>query len=192
MKYLINFFPLILLVVLGSSCASKYHLIKPQLLELPNSPEILKNGQVKIGLRYNVLKESGNDRYAKKEKNNKVSLITVIIENNSTDTLYFPEDLFVMSQKDTLYILEMEEAYEAIRQDIVERSTGGRAFGEWLFHLPRAISNEIVQTKANQRFADELDEYYLMPCYVAPGVSMTGLLVLDAKQGTPLKFVFVE
>jgi hypothetical protein len=86
----------------------------------------------------------------------------------------------------------MEEAYEAIRQDIVERSTGGRAFGEWLFHLPRAISNEIVQTKANQRFADELDEYYLMPCYVAPGVSMTGLLVLDAKQGTPLKFVFVE
>ncbi|MDB4728160.1 hypothetical protein OAF63_05145 [Saprospiraceae bacterium] len=159
-------------------------------MELTNSSEQLDNGQVKIGARYHVLKEAGNGRYAKQEERFGVSLLAIKIENNSTDTLYFPGNLSVIAQTTALYMLEMDEAYEAIRQDIVERSeTQERTFGEWLLHLPRFITNLILQTKANKKFREELDEYYLLHCYIAPGVTMIGLLGVDVKKDTPLKFV---
>jgi hypothetical protein len=190
MNQLIKYCSFLLFAFWGISCASNYHFIKPQLLELTNSSEKLDNGKVKVGARYHVLKEAGNGRYAKQEERYGVSLIAIKIENNSTDTLYFPGNLSVISPITALYMLEMEEAYEAIRQDIVERSEGQeRTFGEFLLHLPRSVTNLILQTKANKRFREELDEYYLLQCYIEPGVSMIGLLGVDVKKDTPLKFV---
>lgn len=190
MNCLLKYGYFLLLAFLGTSCASNYHFINPPSLELTNSPEKLDNGRVEIGARYHVLKDAGNRRYAQNEMKSRVSLLAVRIENNSTDTLYLPNNIYVEAQKTPLYMLRKEEAYEAIRQDIVERSSGkGRPFGEWVFHLPRAISNGIFQTKANMRFLEELDEFYLLPCYIAPGMSIVGLLVLEVNQDTPLRFV---
>ncbi|MEZ4932580.1 MAG: hypothetical protein R2788_10730 [Saprospiraceae bacterium] len=184
MQYL---FPLIALLVL-TSCASNYHLTEPLTLSF-DQPQDVQNGQAKISYRYNVLKEAGNRKYAKKEKQSGVSLLALRIENVGTDTLFFPGDFYVMAGRDSLYLLTSDEAGEALRQTTAEDSGNGAVEVDApLLNATKDIFNAATQVKANLRFAKELEEFYLFPCLVAPGVSRVGLQAMEVTAGKPLTF----
>lgn len=186
MKYFLS----VLFAVSLLGCAPMYHPIQPLGLRFDTTPAELANGQVSISYRYNVLKESRNRRYAKEERFNGVSLIGIRIDNNSNDTLYFPDDITVFAGRDTLYLLTEWETREIIRQ---RKHTDRDLYLEGdmsdiLFSIGENVINSGIEMKANEHFADELATFYLMPSYIAPGTSTIGLLTVDVKSGTPLVF----
>ncbi len=187
LKYIIIAF----LASFFASCASKYRFIKPLSVQFDTAPDTLASEQVKIAARYHVLKKAHNRKYARKEKRNKLSLLAIRIENDGQDTLYFPEDFYVMAEKDTLYMLNKVEAYDALHQTRSEENSEllvDEGWGTFFVDLVWVVAIGSKEFKANEHFADELDEFYLLPCFVAPGVSTVGLLALEVKKGTPLRF----
>jgi hypothetical protein len=189
MSQLLKTVILLFLVYFCVSCASRYRLIQPFTVDFIDSIDSIQDQQVTIAYRYHVLKDSGNKKYVRKEYDNQVSLLAVRINNDGPDTLFFPENFLVKTKLDTLSMLHMEEAYELLCQTIVEDNDYEvEGLIELLISLPIEINNMIVQPKANKNFNTELEEYYLLPCYIAPGVSMIGLLALDVEKDTPLWF----
>ncbi len=174
----------------ASCAASKYHNIEPKYLKFTDAPDSLANGQVKINAQYNILKASNNRKYSNNEIVNKLSLLAVQIENNSTDTLFLPKDIYVMAGQETLTMHDMETTYQKLQQDYGQYSSD-----EWTnleSELIGGLTNGLIQHKANKQFFQELDKYYLLPSFVAPGATTVGLLGLEVKRGTPLKFGLAE
>lgn len=169
--------------IFASCAASKYKNIEPLQLGFRNTPDTLANGQVKITAKYNVLKASKNRRYARNENTYKMSLLAVQIENKETDTLFLPEDIYVMTEQKTLTMCDMETTYLKLQQNYEQHSWFVLGNG-----LAADITNSLIQHKANKKFFEELDKYYLLPSFVAPGATTIGLLGVKVKSGTPLKF----
>jgi hypothetical protein len=173
-------------------CAAPYHFIEPQLVNFSTaSADTLANRRGEIAWRYHVLADAGNRKYAKKEARSGISLLAVRVRNGSADTVFFPESVLMFAGRDTLQPLTMEAAGEALRQTTAE--DGGQGVVEVEVDAPLAnlavdIFNIATQEKANLRFVKELQEFYLVPSYVAPGQTVAGLLALPVKALTPLRF----
>lgn len=135
-----------------------------------------------------MLREAGNRRYGKKEKRTSVSLLALRIVNDSADTLRFPEEVFIFSGMDTLWPLYLGEVGEALRQTRSEDGGAVEVETGFLISLLEGIATDAVEDKANQKFGEELDEYYLVFSDILPGTAVVGLVALDVKRGTPFRF----
>ncbi len=178
---------MLLAVLVG--CAAKYRPIEPLTVKFDDRADSLANGDILVSWEYDVLKNAGNKKNARKERRHEVSLLAVRVSNFTGDTLFLPENLSVISEKDTLEMLFSDDAYDELRQTIADNSFEGDNYDEgWLIALGIDFYNTAVQTKANLRFAKELDKFYLTPCFVAPGKTTIGLLALPVKKKKPLRF----
>lgn len=185
----ILFFKIMMLSLLLSSCASKYRNLEPTTLKFDQLPDTLKTGNVAFSWKYDVLGSARNRKYARKERWHNVRLLAVRVVNLSADTLFLPENLVVFSEKDTLRMLSADDAYAELRQNIADEPlASGGSVGDWLIEIIIDWRNQRVQKKANGRFSDELDQFYLTPSFVAPGKTTVGLLALPMKKKKPLRF----
>ena len=95
----------------------------------------------------------------------------------------------------------MDEAFDIFIQDnaeVVNELSGALGDGvsinaNWGFVLPLAASipsliNSSVEAKANERFINEMLDYYLVYSKVPPGSTVSGLLALPVETNTPLTF----
>jgi hypothetical protein len=171
-----------------TGCASNYHFIEPLKLDFQQPTDTLTGGLVQITWRYNVLKDAGNRRYARKEKRNRVSLLALRIDNRSADTLRFPEDFLVSTDSVLLEPLLLEEAGEALSQTFVEDNPAADVDAGTTLDFITGLFNTGIQLKANLRFAKEMMEYYLVYSDIMPGSVVVGLVALPVKSGAPLKF----
>ena len=183
------------LAVMGCSCAAGYHPIKPLSTNFNQASQVLEDSTIKINYRYNVLKEARNRRYADNERYSGVSLLAVRIENRSDDTLFFPEDIQILSGLDTVYMLSMQETHAALQQTYFQEEGFiqlGYSWEDVLLSLGVELINISIEVGANKEFAKELDNHYLLPSYVEPGFYTIGLLGLDVPKGTPLRFIYTR
>lgn len=178
----------LLFLIFLSACVAPYRPIDPLTLEYEASPDTLANSPVKVTYQYHVLQEAGNKKYARNERESRVSLLGVLIDNQSADTLLFPENFLIMAGADTLYPLYLDEADEALSR-YHQYDPGTAGFWEWLFiYLIPEISLSAGEAKANKAFRKELDQYYLVFSTIAPGTTVSGLLALPVEKNTLLNF----
>ncbi len=183
-------FLLFLLMVFSTGCAFNYRYIDPldvSFLMLRDETPL----EVEISFKYNVLKEAGNRKYAKTEKRTGVSLLAVRIENNGTDTLYFPEDFGIKLGQEYVFMLTKDETVGVFKRGATSdfgASETGR-LEELFLSLILVFVDAGNRGNMNRRFAKEMDEFYLWPSTIAPGVSTVGLLGVEVEKGTPLLFV---
>jgi hypothetical protein len=152
--------------------------------------DTLWDGKVKISARYDILTETNNKKYARNERQGRITFAAIEIRNNSKDTLYLPEDLCVFGPDGFYYILTKNEAFNAICQsDWDEDPDFQDDLIEDVLIFTIAAANFSKEVKANKLFMDELDKYYLTPCLVAPKTVTIGLLAMDVDKGTPIEFL---
>ncbi|MBK9015012.1 MAG: hypothetical protein IPM82_13580 [Saprospiraceae bacterium] len=189
MKFSVKCLSLAISTILFLGCAGSYQTIKPQQLGYGRSSAVVGKEGIVIAWRYNVLKEAGNNKYARKERRMGVSLVAVNINNKSADTLCFPRDIMVFSEEDTLEVLTLTAAYFALCQDVYERRRGiGMADPSII--MIRDDINRSTQSRANTIFINELFDNYLFQKCIEPGGALKGLICLTVKSGAKLRFVY--
>ncbi len=183
----------IVLALCWAGCAARYHPIQPETVAFAALPDSLAEQTVNFAYRYHVLKDAGNRKYAKKEKRHGISLLALRIVNDGPDTLSFPQDFHVLGPSGPLNILWADMVYDRLLQDkYLSRGNYevplGRGFGDAMINNMGLNIKRSTEQRANELFSQELDDFYLVPCYIAPGVSMVGLVGLKVEQDTYLRF----
>lgn len=100
-------------VLVLSSCASSYRNINPTTLNY-NSHD-LQDG-IGISYKYDVLREKGNKKYAKKELKKNVKLIAVKITNNTDSVINIGKDVAFYSGQNQIFPMEPMIVKESIKQ----------------------------------------------------------------------------
>jgi len=90
-------------ILLLSSCAVSYRTIRPESLKYPSA---VNEDGMQISYKYDVLRSSGNKRYANKEKNRGLQLIAIQLKNQSDTTIRLSRDCDIYA--DNVRVLPME------------------------------------------------------------------------------------
>jgi hypothetical protein len=186
-------FPLGLSIMLITSCASNYKLIKPESLEFHN--QTTTDG-IDFSYHYDVLNETHNKKYAKHEIKNQVRLVAVKITNHTGHDINPMSDALFVINKMTVYPLDQKLARDQMKQGVpiyllyllfspitlntnsanADGTTNSNSFPAGLIIGPGlTAANMIVAGSANKQFTDELDTYSLYK-QLKNGQTMYGLV----------------
>jgi len=100
-------------VIFLSGCAATYKPISPLTLNY-NSQE-LQDG-IEFSYKYDVLREKGNKKYARKEDKKGVKLIAVKLTNNTDAVINVGKDVAFYTGQNQLFPMEPLEIKESIKQ----------------------------------------------------------------------------
>lgn len=195
----ISFFKSLLLFLLFTGCATSYRHIEPQQMVYQVAPDTLHECNVEITYRYNILENASNRKYVRMEKRSGISLLAVRIANYGHDTLFIPDDILIEARQSCVFPLDMDEAIDVFIQDesaFVNEVSGAaniQVNAGWGWVIPIAVSipsmiNASIETKANNRFINEMLDYYLVESSIPPGSTVSGLIALPVVPNTPLTF----
>lgn len=180
---------IILSTVLLYSCAKVYNPINPQDLEYVLHSNV---DNVKLSYKYDVLREKGNKRMAKKESKYNLKIIAVEIKNNSDSAITIGKDVqfvadnvfvFPMEPIDIKYYLNQPTAaylpgllasilyLKILYNDYVNIFPIGA-----LISVPYVIDNMLTSNKANKKFAKELELNNVIKTEILPGQTIYGLI----------------
>jgi hypothetical protein len=189
MKKLLSQTLFLLFALMASGCASSYTTINPRGINY--SAYDLQPG-VSFSYKYDVLREKGNKKYAKKENNKNIKLIAVKITNQTDSVLNVSRDLVFysgnrqvnpiepMTIKNTLkqtvpiyllYLLLTPLHLNVYNENTVESYSIGLFVGPGL-----TIGNMAVAGTANNKMYAELMEYDIMDKEIPIGGTIYGLM----------------
>lgn len=185
-----NFILCFVILALLANCSPKYHRIEPLKVQFDRSEHLANAKEVYIAYRYHVLREARNRNYAAAEQRHDIQLIAIKVENQSSDTLYFPDDFYLIAHSDTLALLSMTEAFEVLNQTIVIGANDSNVESNTpVIGVIGEVFDVFGQIKSGKRFQKELNEFYLAPCRIDPGNSTVGLLAIKVQKSPPLHFL---
>src|SRR5690606_13907455 len=78
----------------------------------------LTNHNVDFSYKYDVLRERGNKKYAKKEFSNGVKIVAVKITNNANQSFVFGQHLKIHSNGNPVNLLEPQLMYKELKQGV--------------------------------------------------------------------------
>ena len=110
-----NIAKLLAIVLLLSSCASGYNLIRPDRMNYQTN---LSNQDIEFSYKYGVLNERGNKKYAKKESAKDTRVVAVKKTNNSAQPFVFGEDLKIHSNGSPVNLLEPKHIHQNLKQGV--------------------------------------------------------------------------
>ena len=100
-------------VIFFSGCAATYRSINPPTLNY-NSHDL--HAGVSLSYKYDVLREKGNKKYAKKETRNGVKLIAIKVTNYTDTVVNIGKDFAFFSGQNQIYPMEPMATKESIKQ----------------------------------------------------------------------------
>ena len=177
------------ILLLCLSCASTYKNIDPETLGYSTYSE--EDG-IRFSYQTNVLQNSGNRKYVKKENRSGVSVLAVKITNNTPESIIFNEDVVLQSGMNTYGLLTPDQISSVIKQNsasyllflllipmkLTVSNNGetseysiGYAVGPGI-----ALGNLAMAAKANSNFNNELMEYSLINKEIRSGETVYGLV----------------
>lgn len=162
-----------------------------------------KYDAVEISYRYDVLKERGNKKMAKKELNGDVKIIALKITNNSDSDINIGRDMEFYSGITPIYPLEPKVIKDYVKQSILGYSFyflgffggstvtfNGRVVSEFPFNKiifsAIAIGNMLVAAKANNDLVKELKKYEIMDKDIQPGETIYGIIGIKDRTFIPI------
>lgn len=195
-----NYFPIFILIVLLSSCASKYNFIQdPQ--RNYTSFTTSENG-IKTWYEPHVLVAVENKKQARKETKNNISVVAVKIENGLGKTLipgqncrFYQEDLplYLFNTAESFKLLKQKWPYHLFYLGLTPFSGtlmigGFYAAGPVGIVLGPGLSlyNSLKASKANKRLMADLKNNSLLNREIKPGETVSGIIVFDGQITRPI------
>jgi hypothetical protein len=186
------------------SCATSYKQIQPSTLTYSGSSS---EGGVTLGYRYDVLREKGNKKYAKRESLRGIRVIAVKIANNSSTALTIGQNCSLMSAVGPVSIVDPSVVHVQLKQGVpiyllyllmtplqfnVTRSSGNSVETSstpigFVLGPALAIGNMAAAGGANQNFLRELEKYNLANKTINPGETVYGLIGIRDIGVNPLR-----
>jgi len=202
---IVNTIAILIVFIFPCSCASTYKPINPPLNYY--STKELQDG-ISLSYKYEVLREYGNKKYAKKEFKKGLKVVAVKITNNTDTTIFIGQDVGIYSGENQLRLIDPMAIKNTIKQSVVaylpylllsfltlnvttETSSDtypiGLAIGPGI-----TIGNMAVSSSANNRLFDELVKYNLINKAVASGETVYGIIGIQTNQFLPLTMRFID
>ena len=179
------------------SCAGSYH---PVLVGNLNYESAASGDNVEMHYKYDVLRQSGNKKYAKKEIAKNIRVIAVQFPNMSDRPVNFSEDVEIYSGSRTIIPLPPELARKELKQIaplhllwcllwINISKCDGYDCSSTLLPVGPAIGlfNMLKASGANKNLLAELTRYNMLNKTIAPGETLNGLRTIAAESGQPLQ-----
>jgi hypothetical protein len=188
---LFNSFPVIVVAVIISSCAGSYKPIVPSRLSYGSVSE--SNG-MSYAYRHNILTESGNKKYAKREAKGSLKLMAIEITNTTDRTINFNRDIKMYMGDRQVLPVEPSIVYQQLRQRsglymlwslfwvvFTKCDDDGNCSSTPLpVGLVIGIGNTAAASGANQKFMDELNATDLLTKEIKPGETVKGLIGISS------------
>lgn len=176
-----------------SGCAASYKSIYPVSLNYDSHQS--KNG-VELSYKYDVLRQNGNKKYAKKENKKGVKLVAVKITNNSQSVVNIGKNLTLYSGNNQIRPMEPLVIKESIKQIVpgylpyllltfvnltTTKSQNGtieqNVIPVGLILGPGiTLGNMLIAGDANAKLLDELKLYNLIGRDIKPGETVYGII----------------
>lgn len=185
-------------LLLFSSCAGGYELVKPQHIVYETTQAL---SDITISYKYNVLEDYGNKKYAKKERKKGLQLVALKVVNHSSDTLVFSRDIQIFANKDYIIPIESEVMFKQFKQHpfmhllyslIWVNFSNGDQYQSRSIPVPVGlfigVGNLGIAASANKKFMRELYEFKVLHRKIAPGETAFGLFGMRDMSYAPLSF----
>ncbi len=188
-KVIINLLVTSLIATLLSGCASSYKPINVTSVNFNASEK--KNG-VEFSYKYDVLREAGNKKMAKKESNSSKKVVAIKITNNSDTNLVIGKDLFLYAGQNKLTPVSPLEMKSSIKQNVagylpyalltLMKLTITKNFDTKVYNIGYiigpliTIGNMGTANGSNKRFAKNLSEYDVFNKEIKKGETFYGLM----------------
>lgn len=189
------------LAVFVCGCASSYHSISPQ-TNYFNATETTE--AFEFSYRYNVLKEKGNKKYAKKEDKKGLRVVAVKITNTTGHPIKFPEDIALQAGNQDIRLLEPEFIHSKLKQGVpiyllyllftpmklyTNSSNGDHNSYDIGYLLGPGLTglNMGIAASANNKFKEELLTYSLANRVIEDGETVYGIIGFQDFGYAPLK-----
>jgi hypothetical protein len=180
----------LLIVFVLSSCASGYRPINPKGRTFGSAVE--SNG-IRYSTWNNILSDSGNKKYAKKETKKPVKLVALEITNTSDQPINFGRDVNIYMGDRLVQPVEPSVVYDQLRQRAGLYMlwsffclTYTKCEGEDCSAVPIplgviiGIGNASVAGSANKKFMAELAATNILTKVIAPGETVKGLIGISS------------
>jgi hypothetical protein len=205
MKKLLLKTTILISIIYFGGCASGYRRINPEAVYFATHD--LQDG-ISLSYKYDVLREKGNRKYAKKEFKRGLKLVAVKVTNNTDTTIHIGQDVAFFSGQNQLMLLDPLVIKSSIKQIVpgylpyllftflrfnvyTETSYSsypiGLALGPGL-----TFGNMAVSGTANKNLLDELIRYSLFNKAVTKGETVYGIIGLRSNEYLPLSIKFVN
>ena len=197
MKKTTRLLTLLSVIILFSSCASKFRALKPETQEFSH---VIDTGDLLIEYNPNLLKYSKNKKIQKKADKKHISLIIAKFTNKSSNPIDIPKDIVFNND-----ILNTDYSYKKLKQKpwtyyialisagfnfSSEGSSG--SIGINPLALIYSIPNSIIASVANKKMKKELNNYSLENKILAPNESKYGLITFDNSNNSVLNIETVK
>ena len=188
------------IIYLLTSCASSYTLIHPQIVYYT---DVSIADSVSFAYRYDVLSESNNWKYAKKERRENLKVLVIKIVNNSKTTLGFKDNIQLYSGEKQITLLDNKDVYDELKQSVpsfilyllltpihklsVNFDGPANIFPVGYIVGPVLTGYNVVKaTHANAQFSYELIKYNIVNQKIAPDDTVYGIICFEAHDNVPL------
>lgn len=188
---------LLSLVVLISNCAGSYRPIAPHSLTYPVSEE--RDG-LKYSYRFNVLADTGNKKYAKKEQKRALRVVAMKLENNTGRTLNFKRDIDIYMGNQVVLPMEAGQAQQTLKQPaalyllwtpLIVFTDDCDATGCDRTVLPVGpaigVANTVIASSANKKLGTEMAIYDMLNKTIADGETVHGLIAINTTMTSPIE-----
>lgn len=189
MRTLISIFFALIFLIIFPGCAGIYKPINPSTI---NYAFVDQEDGVAISYKYDVLREKGNKKYAKKEYKKGIKLIAVKITNNTDNVINVGKDLAFFSGQKQMSLMDPMTIKETIKQIVpgylpylllslttlnITKGTITDSYRIGLLIGPGlAIGNMSVAGTSNKNLLNELTEYNLINKEIQKGETVFGII----------------
>jgi len=185
--------------VLLSGCAMYYRPINPSKLNYKN---INTQNGIELAYKYDVLQESGNKKYSKKEFKSDINLVAIKITNNTDSTItigdnvaFFSDSTLlnpiepitvnkVMQQSSTGYLLYL--LFSPVNIRYTSNNFSVKLSIGFLLGAGLTIGNMVIASTANKNFLKELKKYNLINKEIKAGETTYGIIGVNIGGYSPL------
>lgn len=187
------------LLVWISGCASVYHPIEPLIVSY-QAPEYTDS--IGFSYRYELLREVGNRKYARKEEKAGIRVVAVQIANNSSKKIKLGENLSLYAGEDTVQFITPHEVRKKLKQRIgfyflylapsFYNPSVTNGASEQVVPLGIIVGpgltflNIFIAASSNSNLEKELELYNMQNVVIEPGESAKGLVSISANNSVPL------
>src|SRR5688572_11405238 len=177
------------------SCASSYRQINPMRIAYQDSTA---SPGIAMEYKYNVLRQAGNKKYARKADDKLIKIVAVKFTNLTDQEIAFGKDVVVSADDERITPVSTEVVKKQVRQvsglymlwslfwltftkcDNEDCSVTPIPIG-----LLIGIANTAGASGANKNFNRELEQHNMMNKIVKPGQTVKGLLIIRAESERP-------
>lgn len=192
----IIYISLVAAIILLNSCAQRFYSLNPKTISYSATNDF---DDISLQYQYDILRQKGNKKMAKKEQKHNVKLVAVKITNNTNQIINIGENAAFFSNGSMVYPLDAITIKNNIKQSVPSHLW-------YLLLTPLTLTvndskpipiglvigpgisggNMLVAANANKKLYTELEQYDILNRNIQPGETVFGLVGFSGLDYAPL------